>query len=211
LLRINRLLASVEALIKATETETTADSCKAYSEAYAAFLEGCRTIEAVADDLEDIGYAGPISPIGMEKSPYRCGKPNTIFEAGKLVGGRAWELVRWLRELEQALLKARKWLKAQKPPKPKAAIFDATARTLIFLKGKPIKLGLAEKYVLEILVKKRTASFRELQAVNHRPDQVLRRLLDKYPKLKKFIFLPHGGGKGGYSTTIEPSESDVQK
>ena len=82
---------------------------------------------------------------------------------------------------------------------------------MVFLKGKPIKLVGGEKYVLKILVEKRTASYTELQVGHSRPDQVLRRLLAKYPKLKRFIFRPRGGGKGGYSTTIEPSEAAVQK
>ena len=90
------------------------------------------------------------------------------------------------------------------------AILDATAGKLVFLKGKPITLTNGEKYVLAILVKKRTASFAELQAASERPDRVLGRLLTKYPKLKRFISLPGGGGKGGYSTTIEPSEADGQ-
>lgn len=93
---------------------------------------------------------------------------------------------------------------------PKAT-FDVTAGTLVFLKGKPIKLGNAERYVLAVLVEKRTASFAELQKANERPDRVLSRMLKKYPRLKRFISLPGGGGKGGYSTTIEPTEANGQK
>ena len=68
-----------------------------------------------------------------------------------------------------------------KATKVSEVIFDATAGTLVFTKGKPIKLGSSEKYVLEILVNAKATrqSFGpDLQKdANDRPDRVLRRLL----------------------------------
>jgi hypothetical protein len=119
LLRINRFHSAVDALIKATEAQPCADSAEAYSKAYAAFLDGCRTIEAMAYDLEDVGFAGTIAPnpAEMERSQYRYGKPNTIFEDGKLVGGFAVLLVDWLQKLKDEIEKARDFCSnLQEPP-----------------------------------------------------------------------------------------------
>ncbi len=114
LLRTNRFLASVEALIKATEAETTAESAEAYSAAYAAFLDECRKVEPIADDLEDIGFAGPISPDPRDRTlVYYRQKPYAIIEAGKLVGGNAFVWVEWLKTLKESVEKARKWLEAR--------------------------------------------------------------------------------------------------
>ena len=54
----------------------------------------------------------------MDKSPFRYGKPKTIFEAGKLVGGQAFVLVEWLKTLKEAIEKARAFC-LQKRPKRK--------------------------------------------------------------------------------------------
>ena len=117
-------------------------------------------------------------------------------------------LLEKLRDLEQALVKA--WTavsSAQKLPKSKAAVFDAATGKLV-LKGKSLSLVAGEKYVLTKLVAMRTATFTELQTQHPRPDRVLKGLLNKYSLLKKFITLPGGPGRGGYSTTIEPTQAD---
>lgn len=98
-----------------------------------------------------------------------------------------------------------------KPPSPvkpkKGATFDPKSGTLT-LNGKPLSLTAGEKYVLKILVEKRATSFTKLQAAHARPDRVLKALQEKYPGLKKFISRPGGPGRGGYSTTIELTDTD---
>jgi hypothetical protein len=91
--------------------------------------------------------------------------------------------------------------------KPKGAIFDFTTGKLT-LKGKPLSLSNGERFVLTKLVEMRTATITELQTQHPRPDRVLKRLLQKYSALEKYISLPGGPGKGGYSTTIQPSQTD---
>ena len=103
-------------------------------------------------------------------------------------------------------------LKLQQPHTPrrnksKAPVFDATTGKLT-LNGKPLSLSSGEKFVLRRLVERRTATFAELQSEHPRPDRVLKRLREKYPALKRFISLPGGPGKGGYSTTIESGGAD---
>lgn len=121
LAQINRFLASVDALTKATKAETTADSVEDYLKKYSEFQEEADMMAATVNYLKYIGYphAMEIWPAGVDRALWRHQKPNQIFDAGKLVGGYSVELACWLRQLEQALLKARKWLKAQKQSKRK--------------------------------------------------------------------------------------------
>jgi hypothetical protein len=86
-------------------------------------------------------------------------------------------------------------------------VFNAETGILTF-NGKRLSLSRGEKYVLTILVEKTAAGFAELQNAHPRPDKVVEGLRTKFPMLKKFIFRPGGPGKGGYSTTIRPSETE---
>jgi len=97
-----------------------------------------------------------------------------------------------------------------KQPRASAAVFDGNNLTLT-LNGKPLSLSSGEKYVLSKLVEMRAATITELRTQNPHPDRILKELREKYPPLKKFISLPGGPGKGGYSTTIEPSQADGHK
>lgn len=87
---------------------------------------------------------------------------------------------------------------------PEGAIFDANSGKLT-LDGKVYSLGNSARYVLAILVTKRSALYGELREGDGRPDRVLRRLLVQIPAARRYITLPRGKGKGGYKTTIQPS------
>ena len=91
-------------------------------------------------------------------------------------------------------------------PMKAAAVFDGTSGRL-FLNGQCHSLGKSTRYVLKVLVKKRSALYSELQEGDSRPDRVLKRLLAKIPAAKKVITLPGVKGKGGYKTTIQPADS----
>jgi hypothetical protein len=106
--RIDRLLGAVRNLVKATEAETTGNC---YLDAYAAFQNDCRGMEDVSAYLKDIRYpdAEAVDPVGVEKSPFRYQKP---------AGGRASELLRFLHELEQSLLKARSAVSSDEQERP---------------------------------------------------------------------------------------------
>jgi hypothetical protein len=116
---------------------------------------------------------------------------------------------KWARRaLEVAAIKGRPPTITQKPaPAKPRAVFDAPTGKLV-LDGKPLSLSAGEKYVLEKLVAMRTATLPDLQSQHPRPDKVLKGLVKKYPKLKNFISLPGGPGRGGYSTTIEPGKPE---
>lgn len=84
----------------------------------------------------------------------------------------------------------------------KRTVLDRTSGVLT-VNGTPLaRLEGADKYVLTLLVEKGAASFGDLKTAHDRPDKVLKALRTKYPALKKYIRLPGGPGRGGYSTTI---------
>ena len=92
-----------------------------------------------------------------------------------------------------------------KPKKNREVTFsDSTG--ILTIKGKSLTLSRSDGNVLRLLVRERTASLPTLKSMAPRPDRVLKELLSKFPVLKKYIFLPGGPGKGGYSTTIIPVE-----
>ncbi|MGO9110463.1 MAG: hypothetical protein ACLP9L_14665 [Thermoguttaceae bacterium] len=184
LLRIDRFLSSVRKLITATATETTADSQQAYHDAYAAFLEGCRTIEAVADDLEDRGFSGGISPINMDKSTLRAMKPNTIFQDGKLVGGMAFVLVKWLKTLEQALLKAREFCSKKRRKRPAIPIIE---------EDELILATLADAYPAAV----NQPDLERLTGLSHQ--KISGRL--KWLESKKYVKRPEGTKRKGHAIT----------
>jgi len=98
--------------------------------------------------------------------------------------------------------------KAPSPVKPKkGATFHPKSGTLT-LNGKVLKLLQGERDVLKRLTETGAASFGELQTQHGRPDKVLRSMLRKYSGLDKYISLPGGPGRGGYSTTIKLSDTD---
>ena len=92
-----------------------------------------------------------------------------------------------------------------KPLKPKGAVFNLATRVLT-LNGKSLSLEIGEQHVLAHLVKNRTASLSDFKGIHERADRVLKGLRQKYPGLKRYISLPGGAGKGGYSTTIVAEE-----
>jgi hypothetical protein len=95
-----------------------------------------------------------------------------------------------------------------KVPKPCPAVFDATTGILT-LRGRLISTNDSVTRVLKLLVDKRKATMKQLQIVNDRPDQVLKRFLEGQPKMRPFIKLPGKGNSGGYSTTIEPACAEL--
>lgn len=93
------------------------------------------------------------------------------------------------------------------PPAPLPGVTFDPAGGKLFLDGKALSLSRGEKDVLGLLVKEQTATLTTLREVCDRPERVLKRLLKKYPKLRRHISLPGGPARGGYSTTIKPATS----
>ncbi len=91
---------------------------------------------------------------------------------------------------------------------PAPAVFDPEAGT-ISIEGSNLLLEHGEKYVVKLLVEHRTASLDTLKSAHDRPDRILKRLREKYPVLEKYISLPGGPGRGGYSTSIVAKHSDT--
>jgi hypothetical protein len=87
------------------------------------------------------------------------------------------------------------------PAKAKGAVLNRGRGTLT-VKDRTISLEPVEKHVLQRLVELGTAKGSDLKGQAERPDKVLKSLITKY-NLGKYITLPGGPGKGGYSTTIE--------
>jgi len=82
-----------------------------------------------------------------------------------------------------------------------APVLNRTTGILTLPNGRAAKLDGGEKYLLVRLVELGSASGSELKDAHARPDKALRALIRKY-HLAKYISLPGGPGKGGYSTTI---------
>lgn len=88
----------------------------------------------------------------------------------------------------------------------KGAVFNRTSGILTVDGMPPARLEGGAKHVLKLLVEKRAASSGDLKKAHDRPDKVLKALHKKYPVLKKYIRLPGGPYRGGYSTTISLEE-----
>ena len=84
----------------------------------------------------------------------------------------------------------------------KGAVFD-DEKGIVVVDGTPIALEASEKYVLRVLVQKGAAKFGELVSQAGRPDRTLKALLKKHKPLMRYITLPGGPGRGGYTTTIK--------
>ena len=174
LVRIDRVLEHVTAVTKAA-----GQSGERFVDEYLAMVNDSQTIDAVELCLKDADYQA----VAEIRDLYAmvCGTTKRAAEFPDYgehgnspylhVQKKAWadlrpDLLRWLRKLKEALLKAREVCSArQKRPKPKSAIFDAATGKLT-LNRTLIKLGDSERRVLNILVENQAASFAELENAN---------------------------------------------
>jgi len=77
-------------------------------------------------------------------------------------------------------------------------------KAIIRFGGKRLTLSPNEEYVLTALVSRDAMSLSDLrrQSGDEHADRTLKQLRTKYPTLAKYITMPGGNNRGGYSTTI---------
>ena len=155
------------------------------------------TMDSIEVALRDINYPDPDAVNRVLKE---------FAYAHKYSDGRAAVLAQELAQWEKALLTAREWVKKRSVKQGAVPVFNRTTGILTLRNGRTAKLDGGEKYLLTRLVELGSASGSELKDAHARPDKALRALIRKY-HLAKYISLPGGPGKGGYSTTIELDES----
>jgi hypothetical protein len=117
-------------------------------------------------------------------------------------------LKRVLRNIKPAglnALESRLWDMTRATQKASKATLSLSTHKLT-VDGKALTLSRTEGHVLALLVSEQTASITKLREQSGEPHRVLKGLRKKYPALTKYISLPGGSGRGGYSTTIAAVE-----